>query len=460
MHQHQCVNTPTSDHCGGSDCFAKGRWSAQHAGIVMQHSGHCGLLVQTQSADERDIDLLPAETLIAQVTGNAVIPQKIQRSIKATARQRDVLRVVLGIADDTGLDRLSRSLADFAKMVDIFDRNGVSFSAVTQQINSATSMGRLMLNVLLSFAQFEREVTSERIRDKFAASAAKGMWMGGPLPLGYRVENRRLLIVPEEAELVRRIFRQYAADPYVTGITQQLMAEGITTRKGKLFCKQTIHKMFHNRIYLGEIVHKGKAFPGQHEGIITQAEWDAVHAVLATDRNIRRTKNQTRQSPPALLRGLVYAPTGSRMVPSYTVKTKSGGKRYRYYADLKYVRYGTSAETYGSINADQLEGIVVQQVLQALQSPASIQAVWDAVKAASNELDEPHVVIAMRNLGSVWASLFPEEQRRIVNLMIRRVQITEDAIEIQWHTPGWQSLVGEFQPNTIGAELAELAESA
>lgn len=358
------------------------------------------------------------------------------------------------------IDRLSRSLADFAKMVDIFDRNGVSFSAVTQQINSATSMGRLMLNVLLSFAQFEREVTSERIRDKFAASAAKGMWMGGPLPLGYRVENRRLLIVPEEAELVRRIFRQYAADPYVTGITQQLMAEGITTRKGKLFCKQTIHKMFHNRIYLGEIVHKGKAFPGQHEGIITQAEWDAVHAVLATDKNIRRTKNQTRQSPPALLRGLVYAPTGSRMVPSYTVKTKSGGKRYRYYADLKYVRYGTSAETYGSINADQLEGIVVQQVLQALQSPASIQAVWDAVKAATKGLDEPHVVLAMRNLGAVWASLFPEEQRRIVNLMIRRVQITEDAIEIQWHTPGWQSLVGEFQPNTIGAELAELAESA
>jgi DNA invertase Pin-like site-specific DNA recombinase len=357
------------------------------------------------------------------------------------------------------IDRLSRSLADFAKMVDIFDRHGVSFSAVTQQINSATSMGRLMLNVLLSFAQFEREVTSERIRDKFAASAAKGMWMGGPVPLGYRVENRRLLIAPEEAELVRRLFRMYAADPHVTGITQMLMAEGVTTRRGKLFCKQTIHKMFHNRIYLGEIVHKGKSFPGQHEGIITQAEWDAVHAVLATDKNMRRTNNLTRQSPPALLRGLVYAPTGSRMVPSYTVKTKSGGKRYRYYADLKYVRFGTSTDTFGSINADQLEGIVVEQVLQALQSPASIQAVWDAVKASTKGVDEAQVVLAMRNLGTLWASLFPEEQRRIVNLLIRRVQITHDAIEIQWHTSGWQSLVGEFQPNTIGAELAELAEN-
>ena len=357
------------------------------------------------------------------------------------------------------IDRLSRSLADFAKMVDIFDRHGVSFSAVTQQINSATSMGRLMLNVLLSFAQFEREVTSERIRDKFAASAAKGMWMGGPVPLGYRVENRRLLIAPDEAELVRRLFRMYAADPHVTGITQMLMAEGVTTRRGKLFCKQTIHKLFHNRIYLGEIVHKGKSFPGQHEGIITQAEWDAVHSVLATDKNMRRTINLTRQSPPALLRGLVYAPTGSRMVPSYTVKTKSGGKRYRYYADLKYVRFGTSTETFGSINADQLEGIVVEQVLQALQSPASIQAVWDAVKASTKGVDEAQVVLAMRNLGTLWASLFPEEQRRIVNLLIRRVQITNDAIEIQWHTSGWQSLVGEFQPNTIGAELAELAEN-
>jgi hypothetical protein len=344
-------------------------------------------------------------------------------------------------------------------MVDIFDRHGVSFSAVTQQINSATSMGRLMLNVLLSFAQFEREVTSERIRDKFAASAAKGMWMGGPVPLGYRVENRRLLIAPDEAELVRRLFRMYAADPHVTGITQMLMAEGVTTRRGKLFCKQTIHKLFHNRIYLGEIVHKGKSFPGQHDGIITQAEWDAVHSVLATDKNMRRTINLTRQSPPALLRGLVYAPTGSRMVPSYTVKTKSGGKRYRYYADLKYVRFGTSTETFGSINADQLEGIVVEQVLQALQSPASIQAVWDAVKASTKGVDEAQVVLAMRNLGALWASLFPEEQRRIVNLLIRRVQITNDAIEIQWHTSGWQSLVGEFQPNTIGAELAELAEN-
>jgi DNA invertase Pin-like site-specific DNA recombinase len=358
------------------------------------------------------------------------------------------------------IDRLSRSLADFAKMVEIFDRNGVSFSAVTQQINSATSMGRLMLNVLLSFAQFEREVTSERIRDKLAASKAKGMFMGGPVPLGYRVENRRLWVVPEDAALVKRFFEDFVADPYVTGMVQRYIAEGITTRSGKLFSKQTLYQILNNRIYLGEITDKGKSYPGLHERIIEQPLWDAVHAILGIDKKVRGNKNFHRKSPPALLRGLVYAPSGNRMVPSYTTKTNSGGKRYRYYADLKYVRFGTSEDTFGSINAEQLEGVVVQQVLNALQSPASIQAVWDAVQATPEPtLDEAQVVVAMRNLGSIWPSLFPEEQSRIVNLLIRRVQFTADAIEIQWHPMGWQTLIGEFKPNSIGAELTELAET-
>lgn len=354
------------------------------------------------------------------------------------------------------IDRLSRSLADFAKMVEIFDRTGVSFSAVTQQINSATSMGRLMLNVLLSFAQFEREVTSERIRDKLAASKAKGMFMGGPVPLGYRVENRRLLVVPEDAALVQRMFSDFVADPFITGMVQRYIAEGIKTRKGRLFSKQTLYQILHNRIYLGEITHKGQSHPGLHERIIDQSLWDAVHALLGVDRKVRHSKNFHRKSPPALLRGLVYAPNGNRMVPSYTVKTSAGGKRYRYYADLQYVRFGKSDETFGSINAEQLEGIVVQQVLQALQSPASIQAVWDAVQAMPQPLDEAEVVLAMRNLGAIWPSLFPEEQSRIVNLLIRRVQFAADAIEIQWHPMGWQALIGEFQPNSIGAELAEM----
>jgi DNA invertase Pin-like site-specific DNA recombinase len=164
------------------------------------------------------------------------------------------------------IDRLSRSLADFARMVDVFDRHRVSFSAVTQQINSATSMGRLMLNVLLSFAQFEREVTGERIRDKIAAGKAKGMWMGGPLPLGYDVDNRLLVINEAEAALVRRIFDDFLTMRSATLMVKAYGAEGLVTKGGKPFTKQTIYKMLHNQMYLGEIVHKGQSLPRPASG--------------------------------------------------------------------------------------------------------------------------------------------------------------------------------------------------
>nr|WP_265306227.1 recombinase family protein [Verminephrobacter eiseniae] len=155
------------------------------------------------------------------------------------------------------IDRLSRSLSDFARMVEVFDRHGVSFVSVTQQFNTTTSMGRLTLNFLLSFTQFEREVTGERIRDKIAASKKKGLWMGGPVPLGYDVRNRLLVVNEAEAAVVRRIF-----DDFVT--------IGSTTSKvGKPLTKQTMYKLLHNRMYLGEINHRGQSYPGQHQAIVT-----------------------------------------------------------------------------------------------------------------------------------------------------------------------------------------------
>ena len=149
------------------------------------------------------------------------------------------------------IDRLSRSLTDFAKMVEIFDKHKVSFSSVTQQINSSTSTGRLMLNMLLSFAQFEREVTGERIRDKIAASKRKGLWMGGPVPLGYRVENRLLLIDEKEAQTVRWIFDTYASTGSTTQMVQQMKAQNLLTKSGRSFCKQSLYKVLHNRVYFG-----------------------------------------------------------------------------------------------------------------------------------------------------------------------------------------------------------------
>ncbi len=350
------------------------------------------------------------------------------------------------------IDRLSRSLADFARMVDVFDRHRVSFSAVTQQINSATSMGRLMLNVLLSFAQFEREVTGERIRDKIAASKAKGMWMGGPLPLGYDVRDRLLVINDIEAALVRRIFDDFVSMGSATLMAKAYAAEGLLSKGGKPFSKQTLYKMLHNRMYLGEIVHKGQNFPGLHQPIITQAQWDAVHAVIATDGLERRRETYDRQAEPVLLRGLLFTSDGERLVPSYT---KKKGKTYRYYSPNKHRRFGAWASSHGALPAVAIEDLVTQQIVAALSAPHMVQAVWDRIQELRPEMTEPQVVLPMRQLATVWQQLFPAEQCRLAQLLIERVVIADGGLEIIWRDHGWQALAAELMPGTIGAELQE-----
>ncbi|MFN9571612.1 MAG: recombinase family protein [Betaproteobacteria bacterium] len=354
------------------------------------------------------------------------------------------------------IDRLSRSLADFARMVDVFDRHRVSFSAVTQQINSATSMGRLMLNVLLSFAQFEREVTGERIRDKIAASKAKGMWMGGPLPLGYDVRDRLLVINEAEAALVRRIFDDFVTMRSATLMVKAYGAEGLVTKGGKPFTKQTIYKMLHNRMYLGEIVHKGQGFPGQHRAIVTQAQWDAVHALIATDATERRRATSARVREPVLLRGLLFTPDGERLVPSYTVKK---GKTYRYYTPVKHRRFGAWASQHGPLPAVPIKELVVQQIVAALSAPHIVQSVWDRLQALRADISEPEVVLPMRRLATMWQQLFPVEQCRLAQLLIERVVVADGGLEIVWRDQGWQELAVELMPGTIGAELQELEET-
>lgn len=350
------------------------------------------------------------------------------------------------------IDRLSRSLADFARMVEIFDRCKVSFSAVTQQINSATSMGRLMLNVLLSFAQFEREVTGERIRDKIAASKAKGMWMGGPLPLGYDVQNRLLVINDTEAALVRRIFDDFVSIHSTTLMVKTYRTEGLLTKGGKSFSKQTLYKMLHNRMYLGEIVHRGQGFPGQHQPIITQAQWDAVHALLATDDKERRRETKDRQLEPVLLRGLLFTGDGERLVPSYTNKK---GKTYRYYSPVKHRRFGAWASEHGPLPAAPIEALVIEQIQAALSAPHIVQAVCDRMQQLRPDISEPEVVLPMRNLARLWPQLFPVEQCRLAQLLMERVIIANGGLEIIWRDHGWQELAAELMPGTIGAELQE-----
>jgi site-specific DNA recombinase len=234
------------------------------------------------------------------------------------------------------VDRLTRSLADFAKIVEIFDAAGVSFVSVTQQFNTTTSMGRLTLNVLLSFAQFEREVTGERIRDKIAASKQKGMWMGGWVPLGYDRKDRTLTINETEAVTVRTIFDLFLKLKNVQRVQTELVRLNLTTKPyatprgravgGLSFARGHLYKILSNPLYIGEIEHKGVPYPGQHPPLINGATWDAVQAQLAT--NHRENRARTNAKSKSLLAGLIYDDAGNRLVSSHATKN---GKRYRYY---------------------------------------------------------------------------------------------------------------------------------
>ena len=228
------------------------------------------------------------------------------------------------------VDRLTRSLADFAKMVEVFDAQGASFVAVTQQFNTTTSMGRLTLNVLLSFAQFEREVTGERIRDKIAASKRKGMWMGGPTPLGYRVVEKKLLVEPEEAERVRLIYRRYLDASGVHELREELKRDGIVSKSrlphsGCNFSRGALYALLSNPIYVGRVSHKGNSFPGLHEAIVDEPIWNAVQEKL---KNQAVRSGANRITDRCFLVGKLFDESGQRLIPSHSNKR---GRRYRYY---------------------------------------------------------------------------------------------------------------------------------
>ncbi len=368
------------------------------------------------------------------------------------------------------IDRLSRSLGDFAKIVDLFDARGVTFVSVTQQFNTTTSMGRLTLNILLSFAQFEREVTGERIRDKLAASKAKGMWMGGVPPLGYDVKDRKLVINESEADLVRDIFIRYAEHGSAAQLVRELKIEGRTTkswitqtgrhRPGRTIDQQYLFSMMRNRLYLGEISNHGQSYPGQHQAIIDREVWDAVHAVIDGRKRGPRVQHT---SNPALLSGLLYAPDGQRMIPSHT--TKKDGRRYRYYVPYLEKRQNAGASSQpgrrgmGALPAAEIETAVLSQVHQVLQAPEIMVAVWQSARTLQerNSLDEPTIMVAMRQTGAVWDHLFPVEQHRIVRLLIERVQLRADGLDIVWRDDGWPAFRRELERHPFVEEQRDAA---
>jgi site-specific DNA recombinase len=291
------------------------------------------------------------------------------------------------------VDRLTRSLADFARLVELFDAEGVSFVSVTQQFNTTSSMGRLTLNVLLSFAQFEREVTGERIRDKIAASKKKGMWMGGNVPLGYDASERTLVINPAEAETVRRIFALYGELGCVRRVKEEADRLGLRTkytrtgngteRGGKPFSRGHLYTLLSNPIYTGRIAHRGELHPGQQPALIDDESWSAVRDQLAA--NTSNHRRRAKAAEPSLLAGLlVDARGGERLTPSHAVKK---GRRYRYYVSAALITdAGTDRAQGWWLAAREIEEAVIRILADALTSPARLVERFGAAGMPGDQL--------------------------------------------------------------------------
>ncbi|GGZ97580.1 recombinase family protein [Novosphingobium arvoryzae] len=339
------------------------------------------------------------------------------------------------------IDRLSRSLMDFARLVEVFDKHKVTFVSVTQSFNTTTSMGRLTLNVLLSFAQFEREVTGERIRDKIAASRAKGMWMGGFVPWGYDAVDRKLVINEAEAAQIRFIFERFVELGSATRLTRELVRKGITNKRGRPIDKGFLYKLFRNRVYLGEAVHKGTSYPGEHQAIIDQPLWDKVHSILKISPRVRA--NNTRAQTPALLKGLIFTDTGIAMTPTHTRK---GERLYRYYISMDALRNrGTEGQdSIVRLNAGVIESAVVQKIRQLLRAPEIAAKACAALKAARSGFTENDVAGALATFDSFWDNLFPAEQDRTARLLIERVVVSQEGMSLDLRTSGLSSLVSDM----------------
>ena len=338
------------------------------------------------------------------------------------------------------VDRLTRSLGDFAKIVEVFDRHEVSFVSVTQQFNTTSSMGRLTLNMLLSFAQFEREVTAERIRDKIAASKKKGMWMGGNVSLGYDVKDRKLVINEAEAESVRHIYRRYTELGSVRALQQELHRDGIvgklrTDRYGRItggrpLARGALYLLLQNRLYRGEIVHKEQTYPGLHEAIIGEDLWDGVQKTLAHNR-IKRDSGIGADEP-SLLRGLIHDAAGQLMTPTHAVKA---GRRYRYYVSRRLIMGQSDKAGDGQrIPAASIEPLVIHRIRGFLLDPS---ALLDACGLQGDTAGrQEQMVRDGQNLASLLENPSAPDLRSHLEKLVARVQVLSDRVEITLDRPG------------------------
>jgi site-specific DNA recombinase len=390
----------------------------------------------------------------ADVSGAVLERPGLQRLMAAIeAGQVDVVIV-------HKLDRISRSVTDFAQMMAFFDRHGVALVSVTQHLNSGDSLGRLAINTLMSFAEFERDIASERTRDKLIATRRKGLWIGSVPPLGYVLQRQRLVIKEDEARLVRTIFERFVALQSVSLLAQELTEQGVTTkawttradtvRGGKPIDKVYIYKLLNNRILLGQLQVDGDWHPAAHEPIVSQALWDQAQALLNMRRRPRKRAASAEQD--FLLRGRVFGEDGRAYSP-WTSSVR-GNRIYKYYVPQKDIALGGGASGLPRLQAFALEQQVMDHVYDHLKNPALVLDQLPDWMTQHPEYSEAHFSEALTRIAEVWPVMFPFFKKQMVLRVLDRVTAHRDGITVRLHVDGFVELIREFlqgegRPNSI-----------
>lgn len=356
------------------------------------------------------------------------------------------------------IDRLTRSLADFAKIVEVLDKAGASFVSITQSFNTTTSMGRLTLNMLLSFAQFEREVTGERIRDKIAASKRRGMWMGGNVPVGYLVTDRKLVVNEPQAQIVRSIFERYLEVGSVVELVDVLEREGLRTevkisatgqmRGGVHYSRGMLYRLLTSPVYRGMIVHKRELFTGEHEAIVPQELWDEVQAQMLgrTQGHARRLKAKD----PSLLVGLLFDGIGRAMSPTHSLKGKI---RYRYYSTRPELIDG--AETW-RVSAHDLEALVCERLAALLEDQPSLAKTLERAQLDASQTLA--MIDAGRRIAGSLRKGTPAVRLQLINSLVDRVELATDSVGLRTDTSLLLTTLGVVSDSQGVAEPLRVAE--
>lgn len=331
------------------------------------------------------------------------------------------------------VDRLSRSLADFVKLIELFDKHDVSFVSVTQQFNTSSSMGRLTLNVLLSFAQFEREVTSERIRDKIAASKQKGMWMGGAVPLGYDIVEKKLVANNKEAKTVRHIYERYIYLGTVRKLKEELDAEGYISKQrenkqnkggGKPFSRGALFALLKNPLYIGKVAHQGKLFEGQHAAILEKQLWDAAQTLLINNRQNNKSRNSVKE--PSLFAGLIFDDNNNPMSPSHSRK---GDRHYRYYVSQAVLQYReVEAGSVFRISAKIVEDAVIKRLIEFFQTTKELLEIFSHFKLNADK--QKTLIHKANKFIKNWEDLTTSKKIDYINIIIQKIQVGCEGIDI------------------------------